>query len=148
MSEPARELLGCAAALLDQGRAVDRLSRMVTTAALGGLVFYPVVAMRPLWTPLGFTGLVALAGLVEMYFALRVAFDQALFNRIAGAREAPDFAVMDEALMRLGLMPASKAGRPVAARVAGASRLLQLQILAFAVQVLFAFAGACIAALG
>jgi hypothetical protein len=34
MSEPTRELLQCAAALLDQGRKVDRLSCPLTAAAL------------------------------------------------------------------------------------------------------------------
>jgi hypothetical protein len=38
MTEPTRNLLGCAAALLDQGRTVDRLSRPLTTAALIGIL--------------------------------------------------------------------------------------------------------------
>ena len=142
MSEPSRELLRCAAALLDQGRIADRLSRLLTAAAIGGVLLYPAIAVRPPWVMPGCATLVALAGLGEVYFAIRVALDRALFERIARAREAPDFAATDEALMQLGLMPASKAGRPIDARVAGARRLLQLQIVALAAQVLLTLAGA------
>ena len=145
MTEPARNLLVCGAALLDQGRTVDRLSRPLTAAALVGMVVYPVITGRQPWVLIGFAMLVALSGLVETYFAIRVGFDAALFHQLASAPAAPDFAGMDAALARLGLLPAAKHDRPAEARVAGAKRLFGFQTLALVVQVLSVLIGACIA---
>jgi hypothetical protein len=145
MTEPTRNLLVCSAALLDQGRTVDRLSRPLTAAALIGMMVYPVITGRQPWVLFGFAMLVAVSGLVEMYFAIRVGFDAALFHQLASGPEAPDFAGMDAALARLGLLPAAKHDRPAEARVAGARRLFGFQILALAVQVLSIVIGACVA---
>jgi hypothetical protein len=145
MSEPTRELLLCGAALLDQGRHVDRLSRPLTAAALIGILFSPAITTQPPWMLVGFATLVALAGLAEAYFAIRVGFDAALFRQLASAPETPDFTGTDAALTRLGLLPATKLGRPAEARVAGARRLLGFQILGLMAQVLSVLAGACIA---
>lgn len=145
MTEPTRNLLFCAAALLDQGRTVDRLSRPLTAAALIGILAYPAIIGPAPWVPAGFALLVALAGLVEGYFAIRVGFDAALFHQLATGPEAPDFAGTDAALTRLGLLPATNLSRPAEARVAGAKRLFGLQILALVAQVLSVLVGACIA---
>jgi len=145
MTEPARTLLLCAAALLDQGRTVDRLSRPLTAAALIGILAYPAVTTRPPWMLIGFAMLVALAGFTEAYFAIRVGFDAALFHQLAIAPEAPDFAGIDAALSHLGLLPAAKLGRPAETRVAGARRLFGFQILALIAQLLSVLAGACLA---
>ncbi len=66
-------------------------------------------------------------------------------SSFAGWRAPTDFASMDAALEQLGLLPAAKRGRPVAARVAGAMRLLRCQVLALAAQVLCVLAGALLA---
>jgi hypothetical protein len=67
-------------------------------------------------------GLVAALG--QTVLALRVGFDAALFRRLS---LAPDLAAFDTAMTALALMPAAKTGRPMAARVAGARRLIVLQ---------------------
>jgi hypothetical protein len=141
---PTRTLLASAAALLDQGRSVDRLSRLLTAAALIGLlVCAAAIGQSPLALATSAI-LVALAGFAELYFAIRVGFDAALFNRLAGAPEPVDFGDLDQALTELGLLPAAKRGRPANARIAGARRLMRFQILALAVQV-FAIAGGAVA---
>jgi hypothetical protein len=145
MTEPTRDLLCCAAALLDQGRTIDRLSRPLTATALIGVLVYPTIIGLASWILVGFAILVALAGLAEAYFATRVGFDAALFHQLASAPEAPDFAGTDAALTQLGLLPAAKRGRPTEARVAGARRLFGFQILALVVQVLSVLVGACVA---
>jgi hypothetical protein len=142
MSEPTRELLLCAAAFLDQGRTVDRLSRLLTAAALVAILIGPAIATRPPWVLIGSAALVTLAGLAEIYFAIRVGFDATLFNHVANASEPPDFAGTDAALTQLGLLPATKHSRPAGARIAGARRLFRLQILFLAAQVLSVLAGA------
>ena len=87
MTEPARTPAGGAAALLDQGQTVDRLSRLLTAAALIGCWSVPACD-RP--------AAVALAGIADRcragrawsssYFAMRVGFDAALFT---GSPNAP-----------------------------------------------------------
>lgn len=133
---PTRTLLSCAAALLDQGRTVDRLSRPLTAAALIGILVYPAAIGQPPVALAASALLIALAGFAESYFAIRVGFDAALFHRLATAPEAPDFAATDHALTQLGLLPPTKLDRPADARIAGARRLMRLQIVALAVQVL------------
>src|SRR5207247_1395552 len=69
-----RGLVAAAAALLDQGRAIDRLSRALTMAALIGLMLGPAfVGIR---SPVLLVTMVLamLAGLVQTYFAIRVGF--------------------------------------------------------------------------
>ena len=142
MSEPTRELLSCAAAFLDQGRTIDRLSRLLTAAALIAILIGPAITTQPPWVLIGSAVLVMLAGLAETYFAIRVGFDAALFRQLANASEAPGFAGTDAALTQLGLLPTTKHRRPAGARVAGARRLFGLQMLFLVAQVLSVLAGA------
>ena len=141
MSANTRDVLICAAALLEQGRIVDRLSRLLTAAALVSLAVLWFFRIEASVEILGFATLVALAGLAETCLAIRVGFDAALFDHQARAAETPDFTRMDAALVELGLLPAAKTGRPVSARVAGARRLFVLQIIALIAQVGLAVAG-------
>lgn len=146
MSAPARDVLVCAAALLDQGRTLDRLSRPLTAAALIAVLITPAMPQQPPGILLASAIAVAIAGLVETYFAIRVGFDAALFRHLATASEPPDFSVVDGALRRLGLLRgAHVVDRPADGRVGGAMRLLRLQALALAAQILCAIAGASIA---
>ena len=142
MSEPTRDLLLCAAAFLDQGRTIDRLSRLLTAAALIAILIGPALATQPPWMLIGSAVLVTLAGFAETYVAIRVGFDAALFRQVANASETPAFAGTDTALTQLGLLPATKKGRPAGARVAGARRLFGFQILFLVAQVLSVLAGA------
>ena len=86
--------------------------------------------------------LVVLLGLAELYFAIRVGFDAALFRRLAAAPEGFDRARLDRALSRLGLMPEAKTGRPIIERIAGARRLLAWQGMTLVAQILLALFGA------
>jgi hypothetical protein len=94
-----RYLLAAAAGLLDQGEVIDRLSRPLTIAALIGLAAGLGVELGALLTA-GLL-LVALAGLMETYLALRTGFDAALFHRLAGDEErgALDLGQLDAALL-------------------------------------------------
>src|SRR5262249_42719093 len=86
-------------------------------------------------------------GAAELFFAIRVGFDAALFRRLAAEAGAPGFADLDAALLRLGLMTPGKAGRPAADRALGARRLLACQGLALIVQILLALVGGAVMAL-
>lgn len=134
-------MLAASADLLDQGQTVHRLSLPLTAIAVGVLllpVFPTSIALMP--TAVG----VAAIGLAELFLALRVAFDAQLFRRLAqdAADDRLDVGACDAALQALRLMPAGKAGRPVAKRMIGAKRLLMWQIAALLVQVVVAIIGA------
>jgi hypothetical protein len=141
-----RQLLATTAALLDQGRLVDGLSRLVTAAALVGLLLGPIFGHPPL-VAVAALALVALAGAVELYFAIRVGLDAALFRRLAAEAGAPGFADLDAVLVRLALMPQGKTGRPPADRALGAKHLLVCQGLALIVQLGLALVAGIVLAL-
>lgn len=124
-----KPMLAIAATLLEQGDRLDQLSRILTVGGLIGLVGSGVVGLQ---TGL-LSGAMALAGLVELYFAFRVALDAVLFRQLA--RDGADWQSFDGAMTRLGLLPPAKAGRSAEARIAGALRLLRCQAVALAVQV-------------
>jgi hypothetical protein len=133
-------MLEVASALLQQGRTIDRLSRLLTVAALlmlfGAIAFG--VASKALVVAFA---LAVLAGVGEAYFAFRVGFDAALFDRLREPARM-DLAALDAAMMQLGLLPAGKSGRPLEQRIAGARRLLCKQGLALVIQVAVLLCGA------
>jgi hypothetical protein len=89
-----------------------------------------------------------LAGIAEIYLAVRVGFDAALFRQLAVDPGGPDLATLDGALVQLGLLPPIKAGRPAPARVAGAQRLLRRQAMLVIVQASLVLVGAVVAVAG
>lgn len=140
MTDPAgRQLLLAAAGLLDMGRSLERLSCPLVVLAFGGLLA-PLVIPVPLASWFALLASV-LAGSHGAYMGARVAFDASLFRALAADG---DTAALDGALLQLGLMPAAKAGRPLAERVHGAKRLLLRQALSFAVQAGALLAAGCI----
>ena|SRR5262245_59698543 len=143
----ARALLASAAILLEQGRSLDRLSRLLTAAALLALIAIGVLAAeRPVLAAI-LLGLAALAGLVEAYLAIRVGFDAGLLRALTAETDALDPAKLDTALVSMRLIPAAKAGRPIEQRVAGACRLFYRQAAAVASQLILFLLGALAAAL-
>lgn len=126
-------LLATASALLSQGRIIDRLSRLLTLASLGLLVGAAALVILSTKLAIALT-LAVLAGVVQTYFAIRVGFDAALFDRLRQSA-AVDLATLDAALVQLGLLPTSKTGRPLDQRIAGAQRLFYRQGIALAIQV-------------
>jgi hypothetical protein len=141
-----REMLAASAIVLGQGKRVDDLSRGLTLASLVGLVSLCLLAGHSEIPTILLIGMAALAGLVELWFAGRVATDAALFRHISVMAEGPDWTSLDEALTRLGLLSVAKAGRPPTQRVAGAFQLLRFQTAALIVQFGF-IVGAAIAGL-
>jgi hypothetical protein len=127
-----RAMLGIAAELLAQGRALHLMSALVTAAALGLAATGPAspAAQAALAISL-------LAGAAETGLAVRTGFDAGLFARLA---DGLDLADLDAGMRALGLMPSRKTGRPVAARIAGAKRLLAWQAAVLLLQT------ACLAA--
>ena len=119
----------------------------MTVAALFVLMLLPAIPGRPPLLLPAVLGPVALLGLGEAYLAMRVGFDAALFRRLAAPAEAFDLGRLDEALLRLGLIPPAKTGRPIAERIAGARRLLHWQGLMLGLQAALILTGAGFAVL-
>lgn len=130
------------AALLRQGRLLDRLSgALLLTGVVFGLGQLLLKRADPLLAAVCLA--LVLAGLVQKYLALRVAFDAELFARL----ESLSLAELDAALLGLGLLAPGRAGRPLTERSRGALRLLRRQALCVAGQGLFALGGAVYALL-
>ena len=145
MSAATRELLFCTAALLEQGRAVDRLSRPLTAASLIALLLRWTLTSTPPGSLMACAWLVATAGIGEIYLAIRVDFDAALFRRLSDGEDRSAADGLDAALTHLGLLPAHKQGRPVEERVAGARWLFRWQMIAVGAQVLTVLAAGVLA---
>jgi hypothetical protein len=143
----ARALLASAAILLEQGRALDRFSHLLTAAALLALVAVGVLAAHRPVLAAALLALSALIGLVEAYLAIRVGFDAGLLRAMAADSDALDPARLDAALATMRLVPAGKAGRPIEQRVTGACRLFYRQAAMVALQLVSLLLGAIVAAL-
>ena len=141
-----RDLAATAAALLDQGQRADHLSRLITAASALVLLLLPAVPGPRSVLLMTILALVVLLGLAELYFAIRVGFDAALFHRWGAVPEGFDCARLDRVLLRLGLMPEARTGRPIVERIAGARRLLAWQGVTLAAQVLLVLVGAALSA--
>jgi len=141
-----RDLAAAAAALLDQGQRADHLSRLITAASALVLLLLPSVLGPSSVLLTTILALVVLLGLAELYFAIRVGFDAALFHRWGAVPEGFDCARLDRVLLRLGLMPEARTGRPIVERIAGARRLLAWQGVTLAAQVLLVLVGAALSA--
>ena len=115
-----------AAALLRRGTMVHAMSAALTLGGIAAVVF-------------GFHGMwpVVVVGVIEFWLAARVAIDADLFSALGES----DLAQFDEAMRRLGLMPQSKAGRPMDNRIRGALRLLKLQGAMLLLQIVAVFIG-------
>lgn len=124
------------ASLLRRGRSLDRLSTVFSLLAL--LIWLPGTEIQR-WLPWVVLGVVLL-GLVQKYWALRVAVDADLFAALA---KRPDIepAQMDTALLTLGLAREPLPPRDWAARSQGALRLLRRQACWLAAQCAAALIG-------
>lgn len=125
------------ASLLRRGRALDTLSTGVTLLSLAlGLSQLWITPASPLLMLL--VAALVVIGLIEKYYASRVAFDADLFQHLANdalelnARTAE----LDQALGVLGLQPVDKQPRSWALRSRGALKLLRQQVLFLALELL------------
>ncbi|MCQ2998465.1 hypothetical protein NLO98_01685 [Pseudomonas syringae] len=125
------------ASLLRRGKALDNLSTGLTLLSLAfGLIQLLITGVHPFLLILAVS--VTILGLLEKYYAIRVAFDADLFHVIASDPQWPTdrTAALDDALIKLGLQPVDKAGRAWSVRSQGALRLLRQQLLFLAIQLL------------
>jgi hypothetical protein len=126
------------ASLLDRGRIVNGLSWLLTAVALIALAL-TLIGPSPR-SPLLWPGFAAAfgAGLLQAFLAARVALDADLFRALGAGNLEPR--TLDAALCRLALADEAKLGRPLEQRLAGAMRLLKMQLASLALQVLLALA--------
>ncbi len=125
------------ASLLRRGRALDQLSTGITLLGLlFGLVQLLLATISPLCLIL--SAWMVLLGLLQKYWALRVAFDADLFQRMANETEqlTQCTQAMDRALQSLNLQKTDRPARSWAERSRGALKLLRRQVQLLAVQVL------------
>lgn len=119
-----------AASLLRRGRALGVVAGVLLAVAAAASLAALLLGQK--LAALGFAATL-LPGLVSLWFSFRTALDADLFDGIA---RHGDLAAFDRAMLSLGLMTTERAGRPLAARVQGALRLLKKQAVAVGVQML------------
>ncbi|MGR3886571.1 hypothetical protein [Pseudomonas sp. 1152_12] len=134
---PADIELQVVASLLRRGRSLDQLSTGLTLlGVLFGLAQLLLASISPICLLLSLWMITL--GLLQKYWALRVAFDADLFALLARDTErTPD---LDQALQTLGLQSAKRVGRPWTERRRGALRLLRKQAWLLGAQVLLTLA--------
>ncbi|KFF44978.1 MULTISPECIES: hypothetical protein [Pseudomonas] len=112
------------ASLLRRGRSLDQLSTGLTLLGiLFGLAQLLLASISTICLLLALWMIVL--GLLQKYWALRVAFDADLFAMLArDVTRTPD---LDQALQTLGLQSSKRAGRPWTERRRGALKLLRKQ---------------------
>jgi hypothetical protein len=124
------------ASLLRRGRTLDQLSTGLTLlGASFGLLQWLLIT--PITLGLILSAWLIVVGLVQKYWALRVAFDAELFEVVARDSDALSDCTLalDQAFQNLGLQPANRAGRPWAERQRGALKLLRNQAALVGAQV-------------
>ncbi|MBD9634065.1 hypothetical protein [Pseudomonas sp. PDM19] len=127
------------ASLLRRGSSLNGLSSALTVLALA-LGFYGVLMAS---ATLAFSlsmALLVLLGLVQKFYAMRVALDADLFEAMANAGEAlaEKTRQLDDALATYVGVSADKTGRPWSERSRGALALLRRQVQLCAAQWLIA----------
>ncbi|EZH81353.1 hypothetical protein AU05_11130 [Ectopseudomonas composti] len=130
------------AALLRRGRSLDHCSSALSlVAVLFGL--FPWLGAPPSLPLALLCAALLSAGLVEKYWALRVALDAELFQRLAEAGDQLDSQThaLDQALQNLGLQNAQQAGRAWDLRCRGALSLLRKQALYLLLQIVIVTLG-------
>lgn len=135
MTPEDRQLAAIGCAICAAASRIDGWSRPLALLALAGLLLPQVTA-----TSAAALAASVLLGLLQGYWALRLAFDRPLFAHwtVAADEDATSaLAAFDAALSGLG-WPVADAGRPLAPRVAGARALILRQGQAFAAQLLAA----------
>ncbi|WP_347902846.1 hypothetical protein [Pseudomonas purpurea] len=132
--------LAVVASLLRRGKALDQLSTGLTLigAAIG---LIPMLVYGSLWMH-GLCAALVIFGLLQKYWALRVAFDADLFQLMADSTQPlPECTLaLDQVLQNLRLKPANGADRPWDERSRGALKLLRNQTQMLAAQALLAVA--------
>ena len=127
------------AGLLRRGRGLDLLSSALTLLALAyGLA--PLLGAPPSAASGLLCGLLVMLGLVQKYWALRVALDADLFTHLAADAQRLDgrTADLDQVLLQLGLQKAASTPRGWDERCRGALHLLRLQAAWLVAQLLLA----------
>ncbi len=130
------------AALLRRGRSLDHCSSALSlVAVLFGLA--PWLGAPPSLMLALLCAALLIAGLAEKYWALRVALDAKLFQRLAEAGEQLDSQThaLDQALQNLGLQNAQQTGRSWSLRSQSALDLLRKQALCLLLQIVIVVLG-------
>ena len=134
---PADMQLQVVASLLRRGRSLDQLSTGLTLlGVLFGLAQLLMVSITPICLLLSLWMIIL--GLLQKYWALRVAFDADLFALMA--KDIERTAELDQTLQALSLQPANRHSRPWTERRRGALKLLRKQAYLLGAQVLLTLA--------
>lgn len=122
-------LVSTAVSLLEQHVKIHRLSSVVTISLILLLIYFSMIQNLSLYWLYSLT-LVIILGVMEIYYAMRLAFDISLLDKLQTAQSnlRDDLSELDQALITLKLLPAAKSGRDINDRITGCFRLFKTQI--------------------
>ncbi|QBF25053.1 hypothetical protein EXN22_04875 [Pseudomonas tructae] len=132
--------LALVARLLKRGRQVERLADGISLLAVFFGLAAPLLGVPASWFSAMLCSLLLLAGLLQKFFAVRVALDAELFAHLAARNDqlAQHTQALDQSLFALGLKANPVDDRDWQARSLAAMGLLRKQLLCFAVQAVLA----------
>ncbi|MFY9960190.1 hypothetical protein [Pseudomonas sp.] len=132
--------LAVVASLLKRGHQVERLADGVSLLALFFGLAPLLIGAPSHWFSTALCALLLLAGLLQKFFAIRVALDADLFAQLAtrGEQLVQHTQALDQALFSLGLKASQVDNRDWTTRSRAAMRLLRQQVLCFTVQAILA----------
>ena len=76
-----------------------------------------------------------MAGVFQLYLALRIEFDRVVFQYFAADPAEHAVSAFDRAMITLGVMRSGRAGRPMRERVRGLLRLVKFSAFVFVLQI-------------
>lgn len=128
------------ASLLKRGRQIERLADGISLLALFFGLAPLLIGAPSQWLSAALCALLLLAGLLQKFFAIRVALDADLFAQLATCDEqrGQHTQALDQALFSLGLKASQVDNRDWPTRSRAAMRLLRQQVLCFTVQIVLA----------
>ena len=126
----AAQMLAAAADLLDQGQSVNRLSIALTAIGLGVLLI-PMLPASDATQPTA--AIVAILGVIELFFAARVAIERGAVPPACGRRRlgTPRHRRLRRRARRAEVQSVEAGGKPIGRRLDFARRYLVAQILRF-----------------
>ncbi len=136
-NESAQARIKVCADLLTQHTKIHHLSVAISIAILIAVFILAGLGSLPIVAVYG-SMLVVLLGSVELVLAIRVGFDMALLQQLAQLKAVSptELVQLDQALISLKLMPSSRSGRDLDARLHGCIGLLRRQAVFCLLQLL------------
>ena len=135
LSKSEQQMVSVCVDLLEQNSKVHILSMMTTVVAVVVVMVFGYTYVNSL-SLLMLALAIILLGVVETVMVVRVSFDAALLRHLTDADINSGLTQLDEALVKLKLMPQHKTGRELDVRLQACIKLFKTQIVVCGCQII------------